>query len=251
MKKYLVLAVAAAALSAVGVNAQTASNDADDDTPSRRFESIPFLNFDDDGAWQGGHYNQSRIEYVHDLYVGATRSNSAPSGVGNGWEIGVSRLVDFVYQPVKHGTRFSVGAGFGWRVVNTESGYEWAYNLKRISLRQGDSERIKGNVNWFHLSVPVFITQPIGGGGFAVALGAEYHLTTYAGASTKVNNNNGVSTKIKYTDLQQRMSTVEVVGYVGWQDAAGIYVRYAPMAQFIGGYGPSFKTVSVGVSFAF
>ena len=94
--------------------------------------------------------------------------------------------------------------------------------------------------------MPFTIEQPIGSRGFSISAGAELHLNTYTTASVKTELISGEKVTNTYKGLHQRIATIEFTGMLGWTPGVAVYVRYAPFNPFIDGYGPDYKTISVG-----
>ena len=99
------------------------------------------------------------------------------------------------------------------------------------------------------LHVPLTFTQMLSRKAYITA-GAWLNLNTYVSASTDYTIGD-VRTQQTFKDLHQRILTTDIVVAAGARGICGVYARYCPQSLFRKGWGPDFKSVSVGLIFNF
>lgn len=212
---------------------------------------LPFADLIDKNKNTGNSHNPyGKLTCPVSIYAGAAiPTGKSASGIVTGWEIGVREIAAAEIRPRKNGTAFRLGAGLGWRVMNVDKSLTMRVSERQcLEIVPADPAAAKagGQISTFHITVPFTIEQPIGSHGFSISAGAELHLNTYTTASVKTELISGEKVTNTYKGLHQRIATVEFTGMLGWTPGVAVYVRYAPFNPFIDGYGPDYKTISVG-----
>jgi len=199
------------------------------------------------------------------IYVGSHIDIEGPMDMAfwRSLEIGFLDFLGVEYSPWRKGPRFSISAGFGYKHFSTHKDTDKTLfrdidgNLTLQPSPENTTDQIS-SIGVFHLDIPVMITQPFTKH-WAVSIGASVNFNTYVTGSTKYKvlgeNEFGLSPGHKveesYKHLRQRPVTFDFMASVGYLDGIALYARYSPMSVFKDGAGPKFKTLSLGLIFAF
>ncbi len=199
------------------------------------------------------------------IYIGGTIDTDGPVDMAfwRSLDIGVLNVIGVEYAPWHMGPRFSIGAGLGYRRVSTHKDTGKVFfrdaegNISLIDSPENTTGQLS-DIDIFHLDIPLYITQPLSKH-WAISLGATLNFNTYLTGATKYKvlgeNEFGLSAGHKveesYKHLHQRPVTVDFTASIGYLDGVAFYARYSPMPAFKDGAGPKFKTLSLGIMFAF
>ena len=115
--------------------------------------------------------------------------------------------------------------------------------------REEGSRDCSSRLRVLRLHVPLTFTQMLSRKAYITA-GAWLNLNTYVSASTDYTIGD-VRTQQTFKDLHQRILTTDIVVAAGARGICGVYARYCPQSLFRKGWGPDFKSVSVGLIFNF
>ncbi|MBD5346849.1 MAG: hypothetical protein HDR92_06945 [Bacteroides sp.] len=199
-------------------------------------------------------YNRSYVstDFFKGLYAGGIIPISNSSSINNGWEIGLSSFVRGEVGMTGRGPSVSIGAGFGWEILNVDHGYILKKEDGRLllDLAPEGSRNIRSKIKNFHFTVPITLNLPMSRK-FGIGLVGELHLNTYTTASSSWETGDGYKLKSSIKGLHQRIATIDMKAILGWYNGIGIYVNYSPMHKWLEGYGPDYKTLSVGASLLF
>lgn len=179
------------------------------------------------------------------MYVGGTMPGAHSAGIGGGWEFGIPSVVGLGWRPWRGTTQVNIGAGFAYKRMSLSGDYMFGYDSGRLALLPSAGNRYSGSINAWSLTVPLVIKQNIYKS-FGVSVGAIASLNTYTKASHKYTEPSGVEVETRFKGLHQRPLTVDVIGAIGFDEAVGVYVKYSPMGAFRSGFGPQYRTLSVG-----
>lgn len=186
------------------------------------------------------------ITYFRDLYVGMLWGIDMPQSRLS-WEIGISHIVGLSYRFKGNGPELSLGVGLSYRQLNFGHGFKLECTAGRLSFAASpEGQKSSSFIREWALRVPFHIFQPISYD-FGIGVGVDAVFTTYARAQAKSKQE---STEIVETfkGLRQRVFRPELVGMLGWREGLGLYVRYSPVSSFRAVDGPSFSTVSFGLT---
>lgn len=186
------------------------------------------------------------------LYAGGIIPLGEDSPVRSGWEIGLSSLIRGEWSTGRRGPSVCVGAGFGWEILNMDHGciLEKVDGRLTVTSAPEGSRKIQSRIKNFHFNVPLTLNLPMSSS-FGLTLTGELHLNTYTTASSSWRNENGNKVSSSFKGLHQRIATIDMKACLGWYNAIGVYVNYSPMKKWMDGYGPEYKTLSVGASLNF
>lgn len=199
---------------------------------------------------------RKRSHVYTDGLVGVYAGGVIPTGshfpITGGWEIGVKNLVAGVWSAGAGLPSVSLGAGFGWRVMTVGHGnilHGQNGILTPTPATEGTHDH-HSSIEHFHFIVPLTVNLPIHKQ-FALSVAGELHLNTYSTASSSWTVTDGPGGKPHkeqwdYKGLHQRIATVDCTAAIGWREAMGVYVTWSPMRPWQKGYGPQYKTLSVG-----
>lgn len=186
------------------------------------------------------------MTYFKDVYVGMLWGLET-KGTCLSWEIGIPHVVGFSIYTGSRSPEISLGFGLADRFIYFGDGYKLDCVDGRMFLTPvPEGYKYSSHLEEFSLRVPLRIFQPIAHG-FGIGAGVDAVFTTYVRgkASTKINNTKYNET---YKGLNQRTFRPEFVGMLGWADGIGLYVRYSPVSSFKATNGPSFSTISFGLT---
>lgn len=191
-------------------------------------------------------------EGLKGLYAGGIIPMGEDSPIKNGWEIGLSSLIRGEWSAGWNRPSVSIGAGFGWEILNMDRGciLEKVNGRLLVATAPEGSRKINSRIKNFHFTVPLTLNLPMGGS-FGLSLTGELHLNTYTTASSSWRTENGNKVSYSLKGLHQRIATIDMKACLGWFNEIGVYVKYSPMDKWMDGYGPEYKTLSVGASFNF
>lgn len=193
-------------------------------------------------------YPRVKVRWFDNFYVGATNAVNKPAGMKGGWEIGVDNFLGLFWYTGKNAPILSVGAGCGYRSANFGNGYMLDQDGKVLVLvpKGGNIGSASSRLHLFRVTFPLMVTQYFCKG-FGVRAGGILNLNAYASATTKIKQDHK-TTKQKFTSLEQRFATVDVMGSIIFCHDLGIYVRWSPMTLFEKRWGPQFNVLSFGVN---
>lgn len=192
---------------------------------------------------------KAAFEVGVEFYVGT----SIPTGdtpMRASFEIGISRVlnsrVDF-----GGGFSFNAGAGIGYAQYAVGRGMRFDADRQHLVLvpREEGTSSHSSRLRVLRLHFPLTFTQMLSSKAYITA-GAWLNLNTYVPASTDFTIGD-VRTKQTFKDLHQRILTTDIMLAAGARGIGGIYARYSPQSLFRKGWGPDFKSVSVGFIFNF
>ncbi len=196
-------------------------------------------------------YRRSYVntEYFRGFYAGGIIPLGSNSPVKTGWEIGLSNFVRGEWSGGSKYPSVSIGAGFGWEILNMDRGciLEKMYGRLMVVPAPEGSRKIKSRIKNFHFTVPLSLKLPLSRS-FGLTLTGELHLNTYTTASSSWRMENGSKVSNSMKGLHQRIATIDMKAALGWFNSIGVYVNYSPMKKWIDGYGPEYKTLSVGAT---
>ncbi|MCM1029286.1 MAG: hypothetical protein NC342_06725 [Pseudoflavonifractor sp.] len=199
----------------------------------------------------------SRVDGARGIYAGGLIPIGSHGPVTGGWEIGVKNLIMGEWIAGRGLPSLSIGAGFGWKFQTVGHGFALYSQEGALCImpRPDGVNDLSSRIKSFHLTIPITLTIPLHGK-FAAALSGELHLNTYTTASTSWSMTDPTSraterTKINYKGLHQKIATLELSAAIGWTDALGAYISWAPFNPFKKGYGPEYKTLAVGATINF
>ncbi len=219
----------------------------------------------DDGVWNlklpflksrksQRRYPSSSYYAFRQFYVGSVVPVGACDAFRSSWEIGIAEIGGATLRTSSVGPELSVGFGLGYRQIAVGKGsmlYSDATGC--IALRPVPEEfgKVKSRIRTFNVMFPFTVRQRFSRcNNFGILLGAVANLNTYTKAFSNYTTD-GVKCSESFKGLHQKALTLELVAGLGWFDEIGVYVRYAPCHMFAQGYGPGFRTVSVGVALGF
>lgn len=191
------------------------------------------------------------------IYAGGVIPIGDHGAVTGGWEIGFKNIIAGVWSAGKSRPSISLGLGAGWRIQNIGHGHILNSRngvLSVVPVPEG-ARRPESSIKSFHFIVPLTLYVPIHGD-FTISFAGELHLNTYTKASASWHIDNGPGGKAyqekwDFKGLHQRIATVDYTACIGWREALGVYVTWSPMRPWKDGYGPQYKTLSVGASVNF
>lgn len=188
---------------------------------------------------------------IKDLYWGWNFNYGTKGNVKNCFEVGVANVIGLSLPTCKRGPTVNVGLGFGMRRYLARDGYRFD-RMKNVLLVEPvvpGFEVDKSRVDSWTFHVPVMITQNIYKK-LAISAGAWLNFNTYVKGETQYYVDN-IRYKEHYKGFNQRFFTVDVVAVIGIKNGIGFYGRWSPMSLFDNGYGPEFKSASMGVMLNF
>lgn len=144
---------------------------------------------------------------------------------------------------------FTLGAGIDFRNWTTREGlYQQAHKdseaVEWVTAPEG-AERVGSRIYTFSIMIPLTIRQRLTHG-FMLTAGASLDLTTHASVHSSYYLNN-VKYSSSWDRLRHETIGMSVIGSLQWQDV-GVFARYTPTSPIKKGYGPEFKTMTVGIA---
>jgi len=213
----------------------------------------------DDDEWKinppflkDGRRRPTYISGGEDVYINMMWPDAKSSGMKTSWEVGVGRLISFNWMPnPSSNMKLTFGIGLATRVISFEHDRRLYFNRGHLSLgKPMKNEKVKASkIVEDELRLPFMFTMPIYKD-FKASFGVVGLLNFYSEASCTVERD-GSKFSEKYKGLHQRILNYELVGTLGFDDAAGITFHYRPLSDFGSAYGPEFKTISVGLTLNF
>ncbi len=193
-----------------------------------------------------GRFPRAGVRLKPALYAGT----SIP--VGNtpmlaSFEIGLSRVADWQLR-FCNSMSLSIGAGLGYVQYAVGDGMRLDAAHQRLLLvpREEGTAKHSSRLKVFRLHFPAMLTVHLGRKA-SVSAGALINLNSYVPASTSYTIGN-TRTQQTFKDLHQRILTADITAEAYTPCGLGIYVRYSQQGLFRTGWGPDFKTVSVGLT---
>ena len=187
---------------------------------------------------------------IKDIYWGWNFNYGKKGNIKNCFEVGVANVVGIGIAPFKKGPSFNIGLGFGMRRYLARDGYRFDREDNILTIPYGHRLDVtKSRLDSWTFHVPVMITQDIYKK-LAVSVGAWLNFNTYVKGETQYFKNDVRYTEY-YKGFNQRFFTVDIVAVVGLKNGIGFYGRVSPMSLFNNGYGPKFKSASMGVMLNF
>lgn len=186
------------------------------------------------------------------LYAGGLISTDGDPAIKNGWEIGISNIIQGRWSAGRGKPMAMIGLGLGWQRINVGNGLILSADhgiLSLTSLPEGCHD-LKSKIKTFHFTVPLAVVLPFSQS-IGLTLGGELHLNTYTTATASWTNENSKHIKKSMKGLHQRMATIELKGSLGWTNGVAVYASYSPMKKWKAGYGPEYKTIAIGATVAF
>ncbi len=207
--------------------------------------SLPFMS-------KGNTWRRFAITGFNDIYFGAVIPMDEPDGVKTFLEGGVMSVIGAEVQPWRRGPNLRIGFGFSIKTMVVSDGYRLDMpDADRLAIVTADEDVTPGRsrIHNFALTFPITLRQNIYKD-FGVTVGCVLNLNTYttASASWDVDNRHY---KESYKGLNQRFFSVDLVGALGLADNTCVMVKYSPNSWFRKGYGPEFKTITVGLGIGF
>lgn len=183
-----------------------------------------------------------------DIYWGWRFNYNDKRNVTNGFEAGIKNIIGIGWQRGVTGPMVSIGVGLGVKRFTTKDPFAFKVENDILSLEEskGNYSKISSSLNYYTIHLPIILRQNIGKI-CAINIGWIFDFNIYADARNSYKSSDYVTTKIKYTGIQQRFLTGELnVGFSIY--GIGIYASWAPVSLFSTQYGPSIKGWSVGVN---
>lgn len=194
------------------------------------------------------HFN---FEYGKLLYGGMIWPQSAPESRLS-YEVGIAQVAALQYRPSgRYAPRFSIGLGFGYRKLSLDEGYRFDLSAGRLStgaMPEGSRDSWSCVEEW-DLQLPVLINQRLYKR-LSIMAGVIPTFNVYSTASTVYWLDDSRYTE-RYKGLSQNVFRVELIGGIGLRDIIGVYVRYCPTPLYQKGFGPRWKTLSLGLTLNF
>lgn len=186
------------------------------------------------------------------LYAGGLIPTGSHTGITGGWEMGYNNLLCAEWSSGPGLPKVSIGAGFGWEFQTVGHGNILTCDNGILSVAPApeDAHDISSRIKRFHFTVPLSVFIPMHGN-FGLSLSGELHLNTYTTASSKWRISGSEQVKHSFKGLHQKIATIDLTATIGWRDAIGFYVTYAPMNPWMSGYGPQYKTIATGATITF
>lgn len=207
--------------------------------------SLPFTG----GTKKQSEWDRYRMLWFRDIYTGILLENDFP-GMGGGWEIGIGEVAAISYRPWRHGPRFRIGAGFGFRSMGTRHSHTFDLvdgNLTLSPVADGNynnSSRITSG----YIRVPFSISQHIYRA-FFIGCSAILNFNIHTTASSRYETDN-ISYRETYTGLHQRLLTPEFRATIGFAEAVAVYYS-SSFTTMRRGFGPQFRHSAIGLSLFF
>lgn len=208
--------------------------------------NLPFLST---SVTQTDNKRKRHFDIDIEAYVGT----SIPTGstpVQASFEIGLSRVFTGSIS-FGRGFSFNAAAGIGYAQYAVGSGMRFDAERQRLMLvpcEEGSTD-CSSRLRVLRLHVPLTFTQMLSRKAYITA-GAWLNLNSYVPASTDYTIGD-VRTQQTFKDLHQRILTTDIIVAAGARGICGVYARYCPQSLFRDGWGPDFKSVSVGLIFNF
>lgn len=202
--------------------------------------SLPFL--------KAKREKKTNYIWFQQTYIGIPFVLSGPTGLDQSIECGIGQLVGVSWKPCQSGPGFAIGVGIHYEQYSLHAGKIFGKDGDRLTINSlgekftNPSSRLRN----FGFTVPVTINQSIYKG-FSVSVGVGMRFNTYTKATSSFSKDD-VRYKRDFKGLQQRVLNYELYGAIGWDDMAALYVRYTPVSLFKSAYGPSFETLSIGIT---
>lgn len=181
------------------------------------------------------------------LYAGPLFAVKGIAAINDSWQFGLSRIVGVDYTLFHHGPTIGIGIGYAYRQLSVSAGYclvKDGDELAAIPIGNPDVREYHGRIRASSFQVPLTLSQ------FGISLGIILDFNTYTKAHSDYRLD-GRKYEVDMKGLHQRAITPELYGAIGFSGVVGIYARYVPVSMFKEEYGPSFKTLSVGVTLGF
>lgn len=187
-----------------------------------------------------------------DFYAGPLFVLEGGGAIKDSWQFGIGRLLGVDYTPWYKGPSFGIGFGIAYRQMSVGAGWSLDKQGDKLVTIPIDAENIDehhGRIRSWSVQVPFVITQKIYRSlGFSLGVVMDLNFYTKAFYNYCIGD---TRYSIDFKGLHQRMLTPELYAAVGSVDNIGVYVRYVPVSMFKAQYGPSFKTLSIGVTMGF
>ena len=184
------------------------------------------------------------------LYWGWNFNYGSKSGTKNCFEYSLADLIGVEWETSRF-TRLGLGVGFGLQRVTTADHRLFATEgdcLTVAPLPEGIEHEYSRLDNW-RIQLPLYWRQRIAGR-FGLSLAAIVNFNVYSKADNRFRRGKTTYTET-ITGLNQRLLTCDLMATVGLVDAMGVYVKWSPVPTFGRPYGPSFRTISVGINLNF
>ncbi|MDE5607628.1 MAG: hypothetical protein K2I64_01695 [Muribaculaceae bacterium] len=184
------------------------------------------------------------------IYWGWNFNYDYKGGTKNCFEYSIADLIGVEWETSRH-TRLGFGLGFGLQRVTTADHRLFATEgdvLTIEGLPEGVDHEFSRLDNW-RIQLPLYWRQRLTGS-FGISLAAIANFNVYSSAKNRFSIDKTTYTET-ITGLRQRLLTCDVMATVGFVDAIGVYVKWSPASTFSREYGPSFKTISVGITLNF
>ncbi len=217
------------------------------------FADLPFLTNKKRQRTSGkGRFKSQRyVTACRNIYWGWNFAYNGKSGLKNSFEVGVAEIIAMDWKPWRQGPDFRVGFGFGMKRFLAADNLLFGKNGDRLVLLPAmpDAHDVKAHWDVWTFHLPLMASKKICGP-LGVAFGAIVNFNTYSKAWSQ-QEFEGVRYRETFKGLQQKLLTVELVGIIGLSEGIGIYAKWNPVPVMRPGFGPEFKSWSLGVSLNF
>ena len=188
-----------------------------------------------------------------DFYAGAIIPSDADAGISRaGWEIGMLNVAKLQWRLSNCGTEISLGIGWDYRHFTIGDGlraYRGSNGSYDLSPIPDDDYNSKSTLRNFAVQFPLALRQKISGK-FTLEVGGIAMINAYTTGNSSWRTDD-TSSKLHIKNLHQRILTADILARIGWRNTFAFYFRYSPIPQFKNGFGPQYKSFSVGASLGF
>lgn len=175
-------------------------------------------------------------------------SGNAPEikdNLGHTSQFGILDVFGVRYSTL-HGQAISLGVGFEARTYRIHNGMRFTKDddgkLAAIGFPE-NSHKHGSQISYVSIQFPLMIEQRAGNVKFFA--GPLLQLSPWSKIENKYTvNDRDYNENIR--KIHQRIFTCDLMGGVSWS-GCGLYVRYQPQNLFKSGWGPEFKSISMGI----
>lgn len=179
--------------------------------------------------------------------------------MGRSFELGIDECLAVAWASPSRTTHIGAGVGVNWRNYRLSGDTRYIVDNGVISFGEypeGTTPQFS-NLKIFSVGFPIYWSQVFQGIkifgnhplGFKFAVNLNWN--SHASLTTKYLLPDGYQAKEATKHVGQRPFTVDLQMSVFPADFVGLYVRYTPMSALSAGRGPSFTTLSTGVTLCF
>ncbi len=170
--------------------------------------------------------------------------------MSNSFEFFIDHIIAVAWRPTCQGASFRIGVGIDWKNYRMTGTTRFIKQDSKIALGDypADADPKFSRLKVFAVTMPVTFTQEFGKG-FSFSAGAVVNFNTHASMKTRYAREDGDVT-LSNDNIHQRKVTVDVMGQLGFK-SIGVYVKYCPMNVLNTEFGPSFKSLSAGITIGY